>query len=320
MSGAGQARLLDVRAAANVLRGGGVVAFPTETVYGLGAYAANDAAVARIFDIKQRPKFDPLIVHVASAEMVAGVAAKIPRKARELLAAFSPGPLTVVLPKRDEISDLVTAGLPTVGVRIPRHPLALELIERAGVPLAAPSANPFGRTSPTRVEHVVEMLGGLVDGVVDGGACEVGVESTIVSFVGDAPVVLRLGGIAVEEIEAVIGAVEIAVATDEIPLAPGRLSRHYATQTPLRLVDSAAEVEGDARTGLLCFRGHPQPGAFGAVEVLSETGDLREAASRLFAALRRLDASGVDRIIAERVPEIGLGRAINDRLSRAAAK
>jgi L-threonylcarbamoyladenylate synthase len=303
---------------AGLLRGGGVAAFPTETVYGLGADARNDAAVARIFEIKGRPRFDPLIVHVAEPGMLADVAAEIPPAARELIRRFWPGPLTLVLPKRPEVSDLVTAGLPTVGVRMPRHPLALELIRRAGVPVAAPSANPFGKTSPTDAEHVAAGLGSRVDAILDGGPCPVGVESTILSFADDVAVVLRVGGLALEEIEAAIGPVRVAPPTDEVPLAPGRLLRHYAPHTPLEVVEETAALKGHAGTGLLAFRGHPAEAAFGAVEVLSRAGDLREAAAHLFAALRRLDGAGLQRIVAERAPDHGLGRAINDRLRRAA--
>lgn len=308
----------EVAQAADRLRRGGVVAFPTETVYGLGADARNDAAVARIFEIKGRPRFDPLIVHVSEPGMVADVAAEIPPAARELIRRFWPGPLTLVLPKRAEVSDLVTAGLPTVGVRMPRHPLALELIHRAGVPVAAPSANPFGRTSPTRAEHVASRLGGAVDAILDGGPCAVGVESTILSFAEERPVVLRVGGLELEAIEAAIGPVRVAPPTDDLPLAPGRLLRHYAPHTRLVLVEEAAALPGGARAGLITFRGHPQEAAFGAVEVLSRAGDLREAAAHLFAAMRRLDALGLDVIHAERAPDHGLGRAINDRLRRAA--
>ena len=184
--------------------------------------------------------------------------------------------------------------------------------------MAAPSANPFGRTSPTCAEHVTSLLGDAVDAVLDGGACEVGVESTIVTFAGGRPLVLRLGGLSIEELEEVLGRAEIAPPTDEVPLAPGRLLRHYAPGTRLHLVEDIASVEPQADRGVLCFRGHPRADGFGAVEVLSERGDVREAATRLFAALRRLDAMELAELYAERVPDIGLGRAINDRLRRAA--
>ncbi len=304
--------------AAETLRGGGVVAFPTETVYGLGADARNDVAVARIFEIKGRPRFDPLIVHVSDPAMASAVALELPGKADELIRLFWPGPLTLVLRKRPEVSDLVTAGLPTVGIRMPRHPLALDLIRRAGVPIAAPSANPFGRTSPTTAGHVARLLGGAVDAILDGGACAVGVESTILSFADDEPTVLRLGGLPLEEIEAAIGPVRMAPPTDDLPLAPGRLLRHYAPHTPLVLVEDSAALRGDLHAGLLTFRGHPDEASFGAVEVLSRSGELREAAAHLFAALRHLDEKGLAVIHAERLPDHGLGRAINDRLRRAA--
>jgi L-threonylcarbamoyladenylate synthase len=235
-----------------------------------------------------------------------------------LIQRFWPGPLTLVLPKRPEVSDLVTAGLPTVGVRMPRHPLALDLIRQAGVPVAAPSANPFGRTSPTKAKHVASLLGGQVDAILDGGPCAVGVESTILSLAEETPVVLRVGGLALEEIEAAIGPVRLAPATDDVPLAPGRLLRHYAPHTPLVIMADPAALRENPRAGLLSFQGHPREAGFGAVEVLSRAGDLREAAAHLFAALRRLDACGLDLIQAELVPERGLGRAINDRLRRAA--
>ena len=302
---------------AGLLRRGGVVAFPTETVYGLGADARNDEAVARIFEIKGRPRFDPLIVHVANPGMAAEVAATWPAAAEELIRRFWPGPLTLVLPKRPEVSDLVTAGLPTVGVRMPRHPLALELIRKAGVPVAAPSANPFGRTSPTKAKHVDGHVGGQVDAILDGGPCAVGVESTILSFVEETPVVLRVGGLALEEIEAAIGPVRLAPATDDVPLAPGRLLRHYAPHTPLALVEDVAALRGGPREGLLTFRGHPPRG--GIRRGRSAVARGRPARSR-GAFVRRPAAAGCVRLdrIAPSGPGPRLGRAINDRLRRAA--
>lgn len=301
---------------AEILVDGGVVAFPTETVYGLGANAKNDAAVARIFEIKARPRFDPLIVHVSSLDMVNQVAASIQPIQRKLMEAFWPGPLTIIFPKLSVISDLVTAGLPTVAVRMPNHPVALELIRTAGIPVAAPSANPFGRTSPTTAAHVVEYLGDKVDGILDGGPCAVGLESTILSLIDGKPTILRTGGLAIEDIQAVIGPVHIAPPNDDLPQAPGRLQRHYAPATPM-VLDPKRAIKPDSTTGLLTFTGRPDEAAFKAVEVLSRSGDLKEAASRLFAAIRRLDAMGLSLIVAEPVPDEGLGRAINDRLQRA---
>ncbi|GAB4262881.1 MAG: hypothetical protein Kow0054_26910 [Deferrisoma sp.] len=303
--------------AARALREGGLVAFPTETVYGLGAHALDEAAVARVFEAKGRPRFDPLIVHLGAAEDLPAVAAEVPALARELARRFWPGPLTLVLPRATRVPDLVTAGLPTVAVRVPSHPLARELLARAGVPVAAPSANRFGRTSPTRAEHVVEELAGRVDLVLDGGPCPLGVESTIVSLAGE-PRLLRPGAVPVEEIERVTG--PLARGAPKPGLAPGTLPSHYAPRTPLVLVDSLdAPNLPRGRLGALAFRGSPPGDRFEAVETLSPRGDLREAAARLFAALRRLDQAGLDAIVAEAVPAEGLGLAILDRLRRAAA-
>lgn len=305
--------------AAALLRSGGVVAFPTETVYGLGADAFDARAAARIFEIKARPAFDPLIVHVSGEAMLARVAREIPDRARTLIARFWPGPLTLVLRKRAEVPDLVTAGLETVAVRMPAHPVAHALIERARTPIAAPSANPFGYLSPTRAEHVARMLGERVDLIVDGGATQHGVESTIV-LLEPQPTLLRHGAIAVEEIEAAIGPLARELSNETKPLAPGRLPQHYAPRAAVRIVDDASRVPANERAGaaLLAFRASV-PG-YAAVRVLSERGDLREAAAHLFEYLHELDAAGVTRIDAERVPESGIGAAIIDRLARAAVR
>jgi len=309
----------DLARAAAALRRGGCVAFPTETVYGLGADATNAAAAAQIFAIKGRPRFDPLIVHLAAAAALEEVAAVIPDTARALAAAFWPGPLTLVLPKRAVIPDLVTAGIDSVAVRVPAHPLARRLIELAAVPVAAPSANPFGYISPTTAAHVRAQLGDRVDIVLDGGPCRVGLESTIVSLLGAKPQVLRTGGITLEQLRAAIGAVELATADSPL-LAPGQLPRHYAPRVPLRLVASPAAVDGAARSGAALLAPAPVVDSIGFahVEVLSSSGDLAEVAARLFAALRRLDAAAFTALYALPVPEEGLGRAIMDRLRRAA--
>jgi L-threonylcarbamoyladenylate synthase len=309
--------------AARILREGGLVAFPTETVYGLGADALDVAAVARIFAAKGRPTFDPLIVHLADRTWLERVVGHAPEAALRLAARFWPGPLTLVLPKREVVPGLVTAGLDTVGVRVPDHPAARALIAAADRPIAAPSANLFGHVSPTTAAHVVEQLGDRVDAVLDGGPCRVGVESTIVSFASGAPVVLRPGGVTREDLaEALGGPVGLARerVTGDAPLvAPGQLDRHYATRTPLRLLSGRAQGPGStARVGLLAFAAAPASG-FAAVEVLAPDGQPATAAANLFAALRRLDACGLDLLLAEPCSEEGLGSAIMDRLRRCAA-
>jgi len=303
--------------AAALLRSGGVVAFPTETVYGLGANAFDPRAVARIFEIKARPAFDPLIVHLADETMLERVAEDVPERARLLTRRFWPGPLTIVLRKRAAVPDLVTAGLETVAVRVPAHPVARELVARAGTPIAAPSANPFGSLSPTRAEHVARLLDGSVDLIIDGGPATHGLESTIV-MLEPQPALLRPGAIAAEEIEALIGPLARGVPGEVRPLAPGRLTHHYAPRTPLRVIDDARAVPPAQceRAGLLAFRA--APAGYRVTRVLSATGDLREAAAHLFEYLHELDVSGVERIDAERVPDEGIGAAIMDRLRRAA--
>lgn len=306
-----------IERAAEIIRQGGNVAFPTETVYGLGASAFNARAVARVFALKGRPRFDPLIVHIAALTEVESLAASFPRAARKLAEQFWPGPMTLILPKHPVVPDIVTADLPSVAIRQPDHPMALALIRAAGVPIAAPSANPFGRTSPTTAAHVAKQFGDELELILDGGPCRVGVESTIVSFVGPTPVLLRPGGIPLEDIETVIGQIAVQGPEGERPLAPGQLPSHYAPQTPLRLLNENDSLAIPGRIGLLSFRRPRNRAGLAAVEVLSENGDLCEAAANLFAAIRRLDVQRLDLIIAEPVPETGLGRAIMDRLRRA---
>lgn len=310
-----------IAAAADLIRNGEVVAFPTETVYGLAADATNASAVARIFAIKARPSFDPLIVHIDSAEMLASVAAFVPPPAAALAQRFWPGPLTIVLRKTERIPDIVTAGLPSLAVRLPDHDVARSLIAAVGRPLAAPSANPFGYVSPTTAAHVEAQLGAQLPFILDGGPCRVGVESTIVSFVDAEPALLRAGGIGLEDIERVIGALHIT--TDHaLPLAPGQLPRHYAPRTPIAIVASPGQIPTGSRgdTALLLPRPDPDSGGFAHVEVLSLDGALPTVAANLFAALRRVDDRGFARIVAVAVPEVGLGRAIMDRLRRASAR
>ncbi|MFM7334818.1 MAG: L-threonylcarbamoyladenylate synthase [Tabrizicola sp.] len=297
--------------AAELLRRGELVAFPTETVYGLGGDARSDLAVAGIFAAKGRPSFNPLIVHLpdlAAAEAIAVVGPN----ARGLAAAFWPGPLTLVLPLREDagISPLVTAGLPTVAVRVPAHPLAQRLLRAFGGAVAAPSANPSGRVSPTRPEHVLEGLSGRIAAVLDGGPCAVGLESTIILPDPD-PILLRPGGLPVEVLEAALGAPLATETGCDRPTAPGQLASHYAPEAGVRL--NATEAKGDEV--LVGFGGIKGP------LTLSETGNLVEAAARLFQTLRDADrlAGPAGRIAFAPVPETGLGRAINDRLRRAAA-
>lgn len=301
-----------------MLREGGIVAIPTETVYGLAANALDEGAVMKVFEAKQRPSFDPLIVHVASKEEVHRLARELPPGALELMDAFWPGPLTLVLPKRTEVPDIVTSGLDTVGVRMPAHPLTLELLRALEFPLAAPSANPFGYVSPTTAAHVVAQLGDRVPYILDGGPCEVGVESTIIGWEGDRWVLLRPGGLPVEAIESVIGSVANAV-KQVLPAAPGMLESHYAPRTPVHVggIVELLPCFAGKRVGVISFR---KTYAAPRCVVLSEHGDLTEAARGLFAALRALDDGGCEVILTERFPDEGLGRAINDRLRRAAAR
>ncbi|MEO7424294.1 MAG: L-threonylcarbamoyladenylate synthase [Fibrobacteria bacterium] len=317
------------------LAAGRLVAFPTETVYGLGANALDPTALARIFEAKRRPFFDPLIVHIADRQSLAALCSGLDARAERLIDRFWPGPLTLVLPKTDAVPELATSGLPTVAVRMPAHPVALALIRKAGFPLAAPSANPFGRLSPTSAAHVRDQFDRGISLILDGGPCAVGVESSILSLAGETPVLLRAGGVPREEIEALIGA--IAFSGQEAgsgdgrpnrPLAPGQLPGHYAPRTRLRLLhpvrDPAMFPEkalagelGARKVGWLGFRSVPS-GSFAGAEVLSPSGNLREAAANLFACLHRLDRQGLDLILAEPVPEAGLGLAIMDRLRKAA--
>ncbi len=308
----------EIKQAAEIIKRGGLVAFPTETVYGLGADAFNPLAIARVFEVKGRPYFDPLIVHVAIWNDLSKLVKEIPAKAEKLIKRFWPGPLTIVLLKKEKVPDIVTAGLPTVAIRMPRHSMALRLIELAGSPIVGPSANPFGYLSPTRAEHVYEQLGDQIDFVLDGGPCEVGIESTIISFSEENPKLLRPGGIPLEEIESMIGKVELNQQNTEKTLAPGMFPRHYAPRTPILLNWSEKTIKeySGKRIGLLAFH---DPGPFynlNYVEVLSKSGDLREAAANLFSAIRRLDSLGLDLILAQTFPEMGLGRAIMDRLRR----
>jgi L-threonylcarbamoyladenylate synthase len=309
----------EVGRAARALRRGGLVAFPTETVYGLGASALDPHAATRVFVAKRRPAFDPLIVHLGERESLGDLVQQVPPGATELMVHFWPGPLTLVLPKRELVPDLVTAGLPTVAVRMPDHPLAQQLLRRATVPVCAPSANPFGYVSPTTAAHVIEQLGAQVDAVLDGGPCRVGVESTIVSWEDGHPILLRPGGVPREQIEAVLGEKLGAPRGGQRVSAPGMVARHYSPAVPLTTFRGEIPPPPRGRVGLLLLAPRQVPAGYAEVEYLSRDGDLGEAARNLFAALRRVDQASLDHALAELAPDEGLGLAINDRLARAAA-
>jgi L-threonylcarbamoyladenylate synthase len=304
-----------IERAARLLRAGELVAFPTETVYGLGGDATSETAVARIFAAKGRPRFNPLIVHVpglADAEALA----VFDERARSAARRFWPGPLSLVLPRRTDsgLSLLASAGLGTVALRAPAHPIAQALLRAAGRPIAAPSANRSGRISPTTAAHVAAELGDSVAMIIDGGACPVGIESTVLDLTGPAPALLRPGSVTLEQLTEIFGHIEIAAPDENAPRAPGRLPSHYAPGLPLRL-DATNARPGEA---LLAF-GHEAPPGFAEILCLSRSGDLAEAATNLFLMLRRLDRPEFTGIAVMPIPDEGLGRAINDRLRRAAA-
>lgn len=302
-----------IRRAAQALARGEIVAFPTETVYGLGANALDALAVAKVFAAKERPRFNPLIVHVLNLAE-AGEYGLVNAAARTLAEAFWPGPLTLVLKRRSTcgIADLVSAGLDTIALRAPAHPVAQALLAKAALPLAAPSANRSGRISPTTAAHVEAELGDRPAMILDGGPSPLGIESTVVSMVGQEPALLRPGAIPREAIERVLGARLAKAKAAERAASPGQLRSHYAPNTPLRL--DATTVHPDE--ALLAFGGNVPAGARVTIN-LSQSGNLEEAAARLFAALRELDQAGVATIAVMPIPAIGLGEAINDRLRRA---
>jgi len=308
-----------VKKAAALIRAGGTVVFPTETVYGLGADALNAKAVARIFEIKKRPHFDPLIVHVSSIRQ-ARTLARVSAGAEALMTRFWPGPLTLVLPKKRIVPDIVTAGLETVALRMPSHPVAMSLIKKAGTPVAAPSANSFGSLSPTTASHARDQLKGGPDMILDGGPTRIGVESTVLALIDGAFLILRHGGLPQEEIELVTGPLNAALKGGNRPISPGQLKKHYSPRAPLHIITQAPlKLKAGLKYGYLAFKSKPALPVKSAA-VLSRSGDIREAAANLFSHLHKLDKAGVDIILAEAVPEKGLGRAIMDRLRRAARK
>jgi L-threonylcarbamoyladenylate synthase len=315
---------VDIERAAAFLRKGQLVAIPTETVYGLAGNALDVKSVSSIFETKNRPSFDPLILHVASLEQVSLFVSEFPEKLKCLAEAFWPGPLTVLLPRKASVPDLVTSGLDRVAVRVPNHPLTLALLAQLDFPLAAPSANPFGYISPTQAAHVAAQLGSQVPYILDGGACAVGLESTIVGMEGEQVVIYRLGGLELSEIESLVGQVTVQAHSTSNPSAPGQLASHYAPRKPIFLGNLTELVpqliQQGKEFGVLSFSTHFPSLPADRQVVLSATQDLKEAAQRLFMAMRLLDESQAELIVAEFVPEIGLGRAINDRLKRAATQ
>jgi L-threonylcarbamoyladenylate synthase len=306
-----------IRAAADVIRRGGLVAFPTETVYGLGANALDPAAVARIFEAKGRPATNPVIVHVSDVSEVLNVAANWPETAARLAERFWPGPLTLVVPKSEVVPAIVTAGGPTVAARCPNHPVARALVRAAGVPVAAPSANRSTELSPTRAEHVLKGLNGRIDLLLDGGPCPGGIESTVVDVTGAVPRVLRPGLVSVPMLESVCGRVEIGATTEGVSRSPGQMAKHYSPRTPLRLIDGDDFVDdlleaqaGGLRVGAMTF-------SWELFERLPD--DPQRAAAALYDTLHRLDQAGYDLILVEMPPDTPEWAAVRDRLTRAAA-
>jgi L-threonylcarbamoyladenylate synthase len=313
----------DIFKAVMLLENDDVVAIPTETVYGLAGNIYSAKAIQKIFEVKKRPSFNPLIVHVDSLEKVLTIVSEFPEKAKLLAKAFWPGPLTLILKKNPDIPDTVTAGKDTVAVRIPNHPVTLSLLKQLSFPLAAPSANPFGSISPTKASHVAEYFKKSIEMVLDGGDCENGIESTIIGFEANEPVIYRLGSISIEEITAVIGNLIVKNKQENAPNAPGMLSRHYAPSTKTYLVNDVLEFiknYPDQKIGVLVFSEEIMAPNIKKLVVLSSKKDLKEAASKLYQTLHTLDYLQLDMIVAEVFPKYGLGTSINDRLERATKK
>ena len=312
----------DIQKAVQLLTEDQLVAIPTETVYGLAGNIFSEKAIKSIFSTKKRPFFNPLIVHIPSIASLSDIVTYVPEKAKLLAAAFWPGSLTLVLKKSKIIPDIITAGKDTVAVRVPNHPITLELLKKLPFPIAAPSANPFGSISPTKPAHVENYFKNSIKMVLDGGSCVNGIESTIIGFENEEPVIYRLGALPLEEIEAVVGAISIKNKKEEKPDAPGMLARHYAPKTSTFLVDDvAAEVEKNTgkKMGVLVFKSSLNNENITEI-ILSKNGSLQEAAANLYAAMHELDTKNLDIIIAERFSEFGLGKSINDRLQRATFK
>ncbi len=312
----------DINKAIQILNQDDLVAIPTETVYGLAGNIYSEKAIKKIFELKKRPYFNPLIVHVGSLQQLDLLVEDIPEKAKILGNTFWPGPLTMVLKKKDNVPNSVTAGKNTVAIRIPNHPVALQLLESLNFPLAAPSANLFGSISPTNANHVANYFQNDLQMILDGGNCQKGIESTIIGFENNEPVLYRLGSLSIEDIENSIGKVQIKNNNEKSPDAPGMLSRHYAPKTQTFLVkeiEPFIESYTNKKIGLLLFD-KPSKSNVRHQEILSKNSDLKEAAANLYAALHRLDKMNLDIIIAQEFPNHSLGKSINDRLTRATKK
>lgn len=310
----------DIETAVALLNSNQVIAIPTETVYGLAGNALNTSAVEKIYQIKNRPLKNPLILHLADTSELNKYVKNIPALAEKLVEHFCPGPLTLLLPKKDIIPDIVTAGLQNAAVRFPNHPTALALLRKLSFPLAAPSANPFGYISPTSAEDVKRILSDKIDYILDGGICQKGIESTIIGFQNNQPVLYRHGSISIDEIESVAGKLIIAAKNETNPDAPGMLSKHYAPHTKTFLTNDVNKLINqfsEKKIGLLLFQDNIADTTVLHREILSPSGEPEEAASNLYAALHRLDKCNLDVIIAERFPDKGLGKTTNDRLERA---
>lgn len=310
----------DLSKAIEILSREELVAIPTETVYGLAGNIYSETAIKKIFEMKKRPFFNPLIVHIHSVEQVMELASEFPDKAQQLAQAFWPGSLTLILPKKSKVPDLITAGKDTVGIRMPNHSLTLELLRNLDFPLAAPSANPFTHISPTTALHVKNYFDGELEMVLDGGDCKNGIESTIVGFENGAPVVYRLGSISLEDIAAVIGSVALKNNKEQAPNAPGMLEKHYAPRTKTFLVPDITPFIAqypDKKIGLLLHSTLHQDYEVSQIIYLSKSGNLKETAANLYSAMHQMDQYDLDMIVAQRLPDHDLGTSINDRLERA---
>lgn len=313
----------DIDFAVQLLNNDKIIGFPTETVYGLAGNIFSKNAINSIFETKQRPKFNPLIVHIAKMEQLEQLAIAIPENARLLANAFWPGPITLLLKKHSSVSDLITAGKPTVAVRIPNHKMALGILNAIDFPLAAPSANPFGRISPTSAKHVADFFPNEIEAVFDGGECQNGIESTILGFDGENVIVYRLGAIAVEEIEVVVGKVKFFISDNIAPNAPGMLKKHYSPKTNFVLtsdVEKEIEKYRNKKIGVLSFNKNYKSESISIISILSKNSDFKEASRKLYNVMHQLDKENLDIIIAEKFPNLDLGKSINDRLMRAAEK